>query len=631
MELIYIYFDDFNNFQKEELHLNKNFKVDFDKNTKRINSILKLDNKESIYPNNVRSLNVLVGKNSTGKSNVLKLIKDDYYFRHIKYFKIYYVKTVGTHDIYQIFSSNKEIELKINSKTIHEEKIELKISKEKDRKIDVTNLRTISDKITNVFIAGYTLETGFTDSIYKDSYDTNKTDFFSYSEQIESFFKIWDTPDLFNDEKYAFYMLYIDIAHLHSIEEFIESRKHHFRESSPYDESFKFETSIIALNKIRKNMRDELDPSYEGSVKKENIDKLDALILYVEHFLAYYLVTLENKKDFNDFNILIKDINKNVKVTDGKGILYYTNSVIKLIDYIHNKEILSNLSLSKDELEKLKKYLGKEITVTNTGMVININKNLKQDCEFLKAVEILETKFVRTIYTALCYLGYDNPINHIKKIKDKTQAGINYLSSAENIYLNIHMAIFKAIEESNNKNITLIFDEPEIHMHPDLATKFINTLFEIIQNERFLEYSFDIIIATHSPFILSDILSGDIKYLIRNDKNNYVTISTRNNNTFAGNIQNIISDSYFLTSTIGEFSRNKINSAIKFLKSNEVDEEQLRNIEYLINNISEPLAKEYLMRLYRSKTNLGFLSSSDIESRKALYENLKKEFGEEDR
>lgn len=109
--------------------------------------------------------------------------------------------------------------------------------------------------------------------------------------------------------------------------------------------------------------------------------------------------------------------------------------------------------------------------------------------------------------------------------------------------------------------INMVLDEVEICFHPEYQRTFINKLIEILTKFNLNRYcALNIIVATHSPFILSDIPQQNILYL-KDGKcaNNQVEI-----NPYGANVNEILHQSFFLEdSFMGAFALNRIQTLIK--------------------------------------------------------------------
>ena len=94
-------------------------------------------------------------------------------------------------------------------------------------------------------------------------------------------------------------------------------------------------------------------------------------------------------------------------------------------------------------------------------------------------------------------------------------------------------------------------------------------------------FSFNILIATHSPFILSDIPSSNILYLEKGSPKDVQL------DTFAANVNDILANSFFLENGFtGKFAQKKINKALNRVsgKKNQKAIENLKNISSLIGD-----------------------------------------------
>jgi predicted ATPase len=130
------------------------------------------------------------------------------------------------------------------------------------------------------------------------------------------------------------------------------------------------------------------------------------------------------------------------------------------------------------------------------------------------------------------------------------------------------------------KNVNIIYDEIELYFHPDYQRRFIADLLKeferfYIGGQKGIE-SINIILLTHSPFILSDIPSNNIM-LLDSDKKKRTIPKIPDSQTFAANINELLADSFFLKGTlIGRHAENIIAESIeniKVKKTNPIDDE----------------------------------------------------------
>lgn len=152
-------------------------------------------------------------------------------------------------------------------------------------------------------------------------------------------------------------------------------------------------------------------------------------------------------------------------------------------------------------------------------------------------------------------------------------------------------------------NVLLLLDEVDLYMHPEWQRKFLKYL----SDELSLEYPnkrIQLIISTHSPLVLSDIPSGNIIYLEKNDEKCTIARRPDAGESFGANIFSLLKDSFYLKRSLGEFAHSKIEEVIKELnklKKNPNDKalrETCRGYKQLIEIIGEPVIKRKLQNLY---------------------------------
>jgi len=190
-----------------------------------------------------------------------------------------------------------------------------------------------------------------------------------------------------------------------------------------------------------------------------------------------------------------------------------------------------------------------------------------------------------------------------------TPISIEQMSAGERQYLYTfstyiyHVLNLLSIQESHRvryRNINLILDEVEICFHPEFQRRFVYELLGYIKR-LFMNRnaSFNILIATHSPFILSDIPQSNILYL----EDGKMVMPENIKNPFAANICDILYQSFFLKQGfVGEFARKKIKCMIErllpggyFLEKNEAE------YHLLMELIGDPFLKMQLQQLYEDR------------------------------
>ena len=148
------------------------------------------------------------------------------------------------------------------------------------------------------------------------------------------------------------------------------------------------------------------------------------------------------------------------------------------------------------------------------------------------------------------------------------------------------------------RHICLILDEAEICFHPEYQRLFVSRLLFLIKSLNLNRFcAFNIIIATHSPFILSDIPRDNILYLdkgIAQERDHFVK-------PLAANISDILYQSFFLRNGfIGEWARTKINGLLKrWISWDELNSDEQRFVEAIGDEYLKKQVKRHLGIKYK--------------------------------
>ena len=158
--------------------------------------------------------------------------------------------------------------------------------------------------------------------------------------------------------------------------------------------------------------------------------------------------------------------------------------------------------------------------------------------------------------------------------------------------LNEHINLAFVSPVPVNGSAILILDEPEVHMHPDLERRYLYLLTHWLHND-FPKTQFQIILLTHSPFLLSDVERSHV-LLLQRTPTDVVTAKHPESQTFAANIHNILHEPLFLDSPFGSISTKLICQVIQQLKKGEPENFSPEELEAIISLIGEPLLRNSL-------------------------------------
>lgn len=204
-------------------------------------------------------------------------------------------------------------------------------------------------------------------------------------------------------------------------------------------------------------------------------------------------------------------------------------------------------------------------------------------------------------------------------------SNIDELSSGEQHYIHTLHAIFYHIKNLNSvfyssadkikyQYINIVLDEIELFFHPEFQRKFISDLLDgfakiNIGNIR----GVNILLATHSSFILSDIPHTNILKMDEGAQQFY----NEDDKTFGANIHELLDNDFFLKDGfMGEFAKKKIKNLSEFLTRKEIrtDKWNKENSLKFIELIGEPLLRMTMKELYFKK----YKNQIDLEIEKLM-------------
>ncbi len=144
---------------------------------------------------------------------------------------------------------------------------------------------------------------------------------------------------------------------------------------------------------------------------------------------------------------------------------------------------------------------------------------------------------------------------------DEQNRNYNSLSTGEQTLFSLLLNIFYFIQVSikHNSRLLITLDEFDLSLHPNWQKKYLTELFVLLTN---LKEKCHLIIASHSPFILSDVPKENVIFL-KNGKQEFPFIEKEQ--TFGANIHTLLSHGFFMKDGLmGEFAKGKIEEIKKF-------------------------------------------------------------------
>ena len=319
--------------------------------------------------------------------------------------------------------------------------------------------------------------------------------------------------------------------------------------------------SIEDVKKLKEFLRKELNKSIE--ICRNSLDITH--YMYIKEFM--YKLEHNNKNSINIFKELFLNS-------------FHTDSFITTLeDDLYSQTNEDNFKLLIKRLNQLIKIKGIEndkITVSlNNTDVEQILKNTSRD--------FFDIDFFKTINATKIYF------KHLSSGEQKLLLLFGKLNY-----------VVRQFDMKHKENFILLLDEPDVYLHPDWQKKLISDFINFIQNNNYLnKKNIHIVISSHSPFILSDLPKENVIFL-ENGEQKYPFKD--NQQTFGANIHTLLSHGFFMKDGLmGEFAKDKINEAIKYLNQKTLTEKEIDYCENIISIIGEPIIKNQLQRMLDSK------------------------------
>lgn len=145
--------------------------------------------------------------------------------------------------------------------------------------------------------------------------------------------------------------------------------------------------------------------------------------------------------------------------------------------------------------------------------------------------------------------------------------------------------------------VNVIFDEVELYFHPELQRSFMGLLLQALQNAHFKNlHGINIILATHSPFLLSDIPHSNVLCLGEDTMNL--------KGTLGANIIELLGNSFFLSSVIGNVASREIQKIVNLYQAAKREEDitntfkkNKERFKYVYKYVAAPYLKDLVGRM----------------------------------
>lgn len=592
MELVYIYIDKYRTFEKCGIPFSDRFSISYD-HSKHVLSIAENKNYCNIYPNFISNINGILGRNASGKTSLLSLIGTKIEDRH-NFHEIFARERNEPHKRIDIFSTQESSALD-----------EIRYS---SSYFLVYYLGTNADGVQRFIFETNTpqeyieLFVNAEDWIKEQEIGGTKLDYYvshgwlsAVFSKIENKFKLEEDtqkyPGAHSNVQDDISIIYFQRKKYNNIFEIGDScdeePKICVKRRSVSVESLLLEPRIKFLSKQMKRgaLKSHMfcDKKYTVVIQFANIMPSDIQFHVEDKKYETYNTVLDYRK------LCIEELEEWQKIVlafMNRYVWFLVTRIIHSYNGLNNENKLQIVDLQKmrtssDSYECIKDMYREQIQY----IYRKAGEYSPALCDFLKVESTLEEflKNAKTYNIECVYVENELQIEISKRsdigaahqffedfvdesmhknmrkcdsvLEGFLESDIRWLSDGERQ----NLAIFASIDEqvslrSEKQKYILLFDEVERSMHPDLCRRFIASLIDFLG--QYQGKKFQIILASHSPFIAGDLLSGNIVYLERKESNPEMSVvgTKKKEQPFAQNIHKILKSQFFLDAFMGEYA-----------------------------------------------------------------------------
>jgi len=643
MKLLFLWVENHSNMIKNQsFNISSSYHIDFDIEFNGLNVSKNEGYIDNFYGNNILDITAIVGKNGVGKTTIMRYLYDNCDSVH----PCYEDKEYGTDDtkrilVYERCSNQKaerskliihyylhdeptinnpegiEIEL-INLKEIGKEGL-IKADQEHDiTTVYFTNAFEISNVMKNQGLSEFSigkihksicytpmlsLQRAFTK--LKSHYGAGKDDgglllldvINQYAQNMTTDFKApYATAISYNFLIGVRYFLGA-IVHILPVMKDFKLNITEFGEYIKFQENFFGQSPFNqAVMFIRKNIYENIESHFKKNHwEKMYLNILCEIVLFLNMFTSGY-------KNI-DFEVLEKD---HISLSSEKAFRKILGQIADNDENTPKKELIRRIrKVQGIELNLIKEFIELKdgnMQLLRETMWYRQVKNFLNDYNTIANIEIAQT--INSGFTPLIELIIKH-YNNEETVYGRMLSIIPPpMSSGEVAMINIFATVYSALKEKTSGSILLIIDEIDAFLHPKWQQDILTHITRWInESKQFNKKKVQLVIATHSPIILSDIPKDNIIYL----QNQFETTS-KDKFTFGANISTLFYDSFFMEQgSIGAIAREQIQWAIDNIENTDLDIIGRKKLVYIIDNIGDKFLREKLKSypIYIKETEEG--------------------------
>ncbi|XOJ01561.1 AAA family ATPase [Paenibacillus polymyxa] len=288
------------------------------------------------------------------------------------------------------------------------------------------------------------------------------------------------------------------------------------------------------------------------------------------------------------------------------------------------RALLAQIELHSDDLIGRTKYLMEVMRALQYSMA-HVMYEFERffDCDALEQtisdlIELDERFFTSSTVATIPIKDGMNPklLRFLHHYDDKNQrfsgssvhVSFQRMSTGElefiNGFANLYKAVHLALHDPQVETILLLIDEPDASFHPEWSRRYIANLIKFLGQSHFERaVKFQILLTTHSPFMVSDVPKEHINCIkITNNSGKIKRVVQQADFGLMSNIYDIMKGDFFIGSPIGEFATQVFKRMLRRIERLDAhDNHKVEQISGQIDGIGEDVLRKKLRQMLNDR------------------------------
>jgi hypothetical protein len=609
MELLYLWIEKYKNIKEQGFNFSGEYRFEYKHESGELSVTINPNYIRDFFPEGISNVSAIIGENGSGKSTVLKFIKET----QIAYPYDDSTPSGRLGKFMMIFSDKRILHHK-----------DLKVIPDSS----LTGWKLIpftkkEDIYTDSFPIVFYSNTFQSERMPLDAFNLSNYHLLEYSNHIKDIAyqaKIITQTQAFREENLKLQVKFVNEILL---------LKPDFVFPFPIPSQLYFNFSqdnftYIGLSPFKENNTDKITILKESVKIKEMNQPQD----FLENlYLSFAVAAIINSVSFlpnEDREEEIKEINQ---------IFTTTPNETNVPAYIHHIESRQNqgkrIEINTQRVRESLKYF----SISNLEQFITDKKLYLEQNSMLLPIqnntELINHFISLGFSTSIFDYRWSNGISIIN-LSNGEEAFLIILSRFYNLlykkYSKNENGDIKNNDFKDSDKLMILIDEGDLGFHPEWQKRFIKILIDYfvfifgdieIGSIKSIKKNIQLILTSHSPFIASDLPKEHIIFLRKGEskdeelENNCIVVKEGDKKhpnlpqTFGQNIHTLFADSFFMKGTMGDYAEYKINELvleIKNLNTNSDKELIKKKIELIGEPILRTKIESYFKKVIAEKT-----------------------------